>query len=155
MCLISRTNKPKVAKKDIVCYKVLRRVNPFSSVSGFKTFYTSNLLPDVVISGKQDFIAQGKFRCELSKGGVIEHIFCGKYNIDYGQIHTYKSLKDVKNSFDCSIKSLKDDHEFIVFKCIIPQGTKYFKGRFQTLNCMTFGVKSYCSDKIRFIEQIN
>lgn len=155
MCLISRTNKPKVAKKDIVCYKVLRRTNPIWSVSGFETFYTSDPLPDVVISGKQDFIAQGKFRCELSEGGVIEYIFCGTYNIDYGQIHTYKSLKDVKKSFDCSIKSLKDDHECVVFKCIIPQGTKYFKGRFQTLNRMTFGVKSYCSDKIRFVEQIN
>jgi hypothetical protein len=143
-----------VAKKDIVCYKVLRLTNPFWNVSRFETFYTCDPIPEKIISGELDFIAEGNVKYNISECDLIDWIFCGKYEIDKGQIHTCKTLRGVKMSFGLDTDDMMKNGNVAVFKCIIPKGTKFYKGKFKTLNCLTIGVKSYCSDKIRFVEQV-
>lgn len=161
MCLFIKNKnlKPKVARKDIVCYKIV------------KTNSLYRLRDDE--RGKYRFITpfQGAY-VELgmtveAKGGNAQpnpiywwtprRIKDKGYNkfVNKGLIHSFKTLEGAKKSFtfpDYAF-TLTEDRCYIV-KCIIPKGTKYYEGIFEDtmLSCyasekLTYGTRAYRADK--------
>lgn len=137
MCLYTKDPKVKIAKRRIVCYKILSNAHGPKNYAGmsdieFMTPYQHTLIDDDIISGKKDFEAKGSV--DITKN--FDEAFC---HLRGGCIHTYQNRKDAK--YMC-------DSEQSVFKCIIPKGTEYYEGE------SLCGDKNYASKKIRFIKQI-
>ena len=117
MCLISKWRFAEKASHDIVCYKVLyKRGN---------NYYTPFM--DTIADINRILKAKGSSFSFNSKEK-------GK-----GYIHTYASLHDAKRYIGIDCKSP------IIFKCIIPKGTKYHISRDST---------QFCSKKIDFESQV-
>ena len=63
-------------------------------------------------------------------------------------LHSFELLDDCKNNaFIEKIYAYKS----VVVKCIIPKGSKYYKGKFN--NYFTV-YSSYASDKIKYVEEL-
>ena len=120
MCLISKWRFAKKAKKDIVCYKVLDKMGD--------KYYTPYM--DTIVDINRILKAKG-----FSFSFFDDPKEKGK-----GYIHTYASLYYAKEHV--SAMACKNP---VVFKCIIPKGTKYHISK----NCTEF-----CSKKIDFESQI-
>ena len=124
-------NRPLVADKDIVCYKVLTQDLPGGPPDEFLTpFQLEPIRMSVYLNCQIPFIAwdDSKFcsfwRHKLGFSRVVES----------GFIHTYRDRH--------SIPFVR--YEF-VFKCIIPKGTEYFIGTDH----------DYASKRIIFLEKLS
>jgi len=125
MCLqVKEGTLPKIAKKDIVCYKHLIT----TSYGYFTTYMHEKVELGNTYSSKLDPIVYN----EINMG-----------------LHSFSSLKS-------TILDAKDElkpyfsHTYIIVKCVIPKGATYYKGTFQTREC----VNSYVSDQITYTNQI-
>lgn len=147
MCLYSKNKLPKVSKKDVVCYKVLKRVISEWDVSKIeiRTPYENSTIGDNTINGKIEFRATGKKKVSDS----IEH--CGyKYEVGGGYIHTCKTKKDAQRIVE-HLKWFLLSSDILVYKCVIPAGTRYFEGATNPERANTMG---YASEQIRFVKEI-
>jgi hypothetical protein len=118
MCLISKLRFPRKALRDIECFKVL-----YKNGDEYFTPYM-----DTVVNVNEPLKA---------KGWSISII---PYEKARGYIHTYSSLNVARASI-----MVLDDPSVVIFKCIIPKGTKYHISAYYT---------EYCSKQIKFISQI-
>ena len=128
MCLDINHLKPKIADKDIVCYKLVVRTKIKgiykSSFQGFeyiiRQLYTNNL--DIRFINKS-----------------IKHSFHACF---------YKIEKDMFHSYTSSMYSvLSPSPYYALLKCIIPKGAYYFEGLFNHF-------PSYASSQIKILEEI-
>ena len=124
MCTYTTNKILKVAEKDIVCYKTLSY-----SRGDYYTPYTWEKVPNSVLEGKEFFNAKGVARCNVA--------FDKYYAAGSGFIHTCRYKK----------------HAFqirgnVVYKVVIPKGTKYITGRDYA------GHICYASKKIKFIKEV-
>ena len=120
MCLISKWKFPRKASGNIECYKVLYK-------EGNK-YITPYMDAEVDINKPLKAIGWGI-------------TFSNPYEKTAGYIHTYTSLNVAKRLYTGILKDLN----IIIFKCIIPTGTKYH---------ISTGGSEYCSKQIKFINQI-
>lgn len=129
MCLYKNkkyhpSNKPLVAKEDIVCYKQLE-IN--YSVNEYETPCTHSKVPIECLTKKIPFKA-----VILNKAQFIWRHILGFSNIvENGFIHSHMYYPSPNFLYD-------------VFKCIIPKGTKYFVGK----------DGDYASEQIIFLKQL-
>lgn len=144
MCLYVKEENATLttAKKDITCYKILRKSsNQFSGSNQFgevcyKTpfFYCNVKLGErVVAEGYQEF---GRRSFPFKKD--FTHVANG------GFIHTFASMQGIKSFF----KNWKEEYSFglydyVVVKCHIPKGAQYYKGIFEAT-----GLASYASTEL-------
>ena len=126
MCLVIKQLEPKIADKDIICYKLVKRTKTKgaykSSFQGFeyviRQLYTNNI--------------NIKFSHKL----VYHREFFG-YFISKGMFHSYANyLSAITILPNC-----------VTLKCIIPKGAYYFEGYFGNY-------PSYASSQIRILEEI-
>ena len=128
MCLVTIQLEPKIADKDIVCYKLVKRTKIKGVYkSSFQEFeyiirqlYTNNL--DIRFANKS----------------IKRSFYKRFYIIEEGMFHSYASnlypiLSPLPN---CAL-----------LKCIIPKGAYYFEGYFD--DC-----PSYASSQIKILEEI-
>ena len=107
MCLLSLSDNPKVADKDIVCYKFLDRLGPFRYMTPIREVKLWKF-PYL----KKIFVAKGT---EEAERDPLQR----RYVVGEGFIHTFAKMSD-----EYSRRGL---HDVVLFRCIIPKGTKYFK----------------------------
>ena len=127
MCLVINQLEPKIADKDIVCYKLVERTNIKgiykSSFQGFeyviRQLYTNNI------------------KIEFSHKLIKDKVLFG-YSIEAGMFHSYAS-----NSYPI----LSPLPHCALLKCIIPKGAYYFEGYFDDS-------PSYASSQIKILEEI-
>lgn len=137
MCLLVREkSKPKTAKRDITCYKILTRPN-FGD-----TYYS--LYRDYKYDLKG--INKSKIQEEPESVGIIEYRSIYSFSVYIG-LHTFNSLNRAIMYKDIYVDPAKHTS---VFKCIIPKGAKYWTGRLNLYNTY----KSRCSDKLIIKEKI-
>ena len=129
MCLDINHLKPKIADKDIVCYKLVKRTKIKGVYkSSFQKFeyvirqlYTNNL--DIKFANK-----------------IMKHSFykCF-YKIEKDMFHSY-----VSHLYPVILSPLPN---CALLKCIIPKGAYYFEGYFDES-------PSYASSQIKILEEI-
>ena len=133
MCLHLNHLEPKIADKDIVCYKLVEKTKIKGVYkSCFQEFeyvirqsYTNNL--DI------------KFVDRIIKNLCPSYPHYGIYAIEEGMFHSYTNYMPFKLLF-----ILPDES---ILKCIIPKGAYYYEGHF---NYYT----SYASSQIKILEEI-
>ena len=153
MCLRLKSetyNKPKVANKDIVCYKVLSRVtNPFyvddentpeEPINHYYTPWMWTPVPQEVIDGKAPLMPVDKRPSfEIYQSHMLSedkpHYYCAG-----GGIHTFKQLGSAKRYSGTGN---------VIFECIIPKGTEYVEGT----TAMRLKHAAYVSRGIRIIRE--
>ena len=150
MCLYSKNKLPKVSKQDIVCYKVLKKKVSFEwgaseMVVEISTPYENFPISDNTINGKIEFCATG----EKEVSDSIEHSGY-KYEVGGGYIHTCKTKKDAQSLVE-HLRWFIFDPNILVYKCVIPAGTRYFEG---ATNPEKANSRGYASEKIRFVKKI-
>lgn len=131
MCLYTKQVEPKIAEKDIVCYKFYRRYNEIliSPYQGFRA-------PEIGITTNANL---GKsYRPE--NDNLYIHNYYDFKRVDEG-FHSFKTLEEVKHK----VNGYRNNLDLVIFKCIIPRGSSYYEGRFDIY-------KSYCSNSIKLIE---
>lgn len=140
MCLITTSKKPKIARKNIVCYKIL---------FGNETPYMSTKVNKLHLWGILPFRAKHKI--------VVESFDLHRYSVGDGMIHTYQTIeealrmqKQMNSRFACvtlwpSGINPKGTYFYTIYKCIIPIGTRYYQSSLE---------KTYASRKIRFIKKM-
>lgn len=115
MCLYTYDREPSIAKEDIICYKVLVKTKiPFV----YKTPIIGEELIKIPFLRKS-FKAIGYWGIMgfPTSYGVV-------YEVSSGFIHTYADIEEAISRLDYIIECKGNS---IVFKCVIPKGTKYFK----------------------------
>ena len=129
MCLFTNQLKPKIADKDIVCYKLVERTKIKGIYkSSFQRFeyvirqlYTNNI--DISFINK-----------------IKKHFYKCFYIIEEGMFHSYASYL-----YPVILSPLPN---CALLKCIIPKGAYYYEGYFDDL-------PSYASSQIKILEEIN
>lgn len=109
MCLVVNKlrhwrNKPKIAKRDIRCYKVFLSVND-------NTFMSPHQFSGLHWDQIRD--------CYESK--VFDEVHTSKDHCVFSAIHSYKTYK---------LAMSKADKNTIIIACYIPKGTKYWIGKY-------------------------
>ena len=128
MCLVIKQLEPKIADKDIICYKLVKRTKIKgiykSSFQGFeyiiRQLYTNNI--------------KIEFSYKLIKPETIFGYF-----IEEGMFHSYVSYL-----YPVILSPLPNG---ALLKCIIPKGAYYFEGYFDES-------PSYASSQIKILEEI-
>ena len=130
MCLITAQLEPKVADKDIICYKMvtkyrikgvyLSEYQSFEYIIGI--LYTNNI--DIIHS---EALLQTIYRKDTS--------LTGTYSISDFMFHSYQS------PYKYSIRA------DTIVKCVIPKGAYYFEGKHN-------GRWGYASSQIKILEEI-
>lgn len=123
MCLLKQSTRLK-ATKDIVCYKVCKYIN-----GGIYSFY------------------HNRFRWVLNKEYEADRATrtYTSANVYDGYFHTYNSLNTALKSFELINPRAK------IFKCIIPKGTYYYKGRHDP-DINGYLTDGYASKKLKVVE---
>ena len=115
MCLISNFDHPSVADRDLTCYKIYILINKW-----YKSPYRKADMPKIGELTTTSLQKSGSF--------IIEKGF-----------HSFVSLLDAVS--EARLITTVYGYETYIFKCMIPEDTKYYEGRF---NC----TPSYCSESI-------
>ena len=122
MCLYTDSKTPSIAEVDIICYKVYIFYNNQEYISP----YRKAKMPPM------DTLAA----TELDENNPVNKGF-----------HSFISVSDAKN--DALILSIMyGGTRATVFRCIIPKGTKYYKGLYG------MRIPSYCSESIIIKESV-
>lgn len=147
MCLYSKKKLPKVSKQDVVCYKVLKKVYVEDyNLSEIRTPYENFPIGNNTINGKIEFCATGK----KTVSDLSTELYGYKYEVSRGYIHTCKTKKDAQSIVE-QLRWFILDSNILVYKCVIPAGTRYFEG---ATNPEKANTRGYASEQIRFVKEI-
>jgi len=133
MCLaIKKGQAPKIAEEDIVCYKVIRRLH--SWITGMQELKYETPYRDIRIEFPKTYDESHK-TIEVAPGCEIFDDLDGQHfeSVNGNSFHSFARLSDAKwEAADWNW--IKDDKgncaaDFVVIKCIIPKGAKYYEGQ--------------------------
>ena len=132
MCLRLDYLEPKIADKDIVCYKIVEKTK-------IKGIYTSCFQ-------EFEYIIRRLYTNNISikfSNSVIKHFktHYRRYYIEEDMFHSYMTLS---YSLQKSIQLL---YNGVILKCIIPKGAYYYIG-------MCGSNLNYASSQIKILEEI-
>ena len=127
MCLFINHLEPKIANKDIVCYKLVKRTK-------IKGVYESNYL-------KFEYIIRQLYTnyFDIKYADMLIKRRYRQFAIEEGMFHSY-----VSHLYPAILRPLPNH---TLLKCIIPKGAYYFEGYFEDL-------PSYASSQIKILEEI-
>ena len=173
MCLSTRQHDFYTAEKDIVCWKILLKVrNAQENTFGVRkeeyiTPYAYETVDQLILKGKKLFLPRTKHADALAERmdnvrrmpGLYTNN--GRIDIERGVIHTYGEISpevmtelltmwqsDIGGDrFMCNGR--KEVLEVSLWKCVIPKGTEYLKGK-----VVYYDIHSYGSKALRFMEKI-
>lgn len=125
MCLFINHLEPKIADKDIVCYKLVKRTK-------IKGIYRSNYL---------------KFEY------IIRQLYTNYFDIKYANMLIKRRYErsaieeSMFHSYANYLSAITILPNLVTLKCIIPKGAYYFKGYYGNYS-------SYASSQIKILEEI-
>ena len=133
MCLDIKHLKPKIADKDIVCYKLVKRTK-------IKGIYKSNFQRfEYVIRQLYTNNLDIRFADKIIKNLCPSRPHLGIYAVEEDMFHSY-----VDYLYPVILSPLPN---CALLKCIIPKGAYYFEGYFDDS-------PSYASSQIKILEEI-
>lgn len=118
-----RYSEPQIATKDIVVYKIVIDNREKQLAFYPKGLVTPYQYKTINIGSKYRSTFTFDYRGDIEKG-----------------LHSFANLKTAKNS-------IKGSYHRLICKCVIPKGSKYYKGKF------FYGrmVGSYASSRLNYI----
>ena len=128
MCLESKTVFPKIAKEDIICYKVI-------DIKGYSIYNRSYQYDEHKINK-----ANGGFR--LIKD-ILFYFFHKKYyfvGYVFGILHSFAFKRYALNL----LINLGKSDSYTVWECVIPKGSLYFEGYYN----------EYRSRKLKLVRRV-
>ena len=128
MCLIVASSIPKIADKDIVCYKIVRRTK-------IKGIYKSSFQEFEYIIRQ---LYTNNIKIEFSYKFIKDRVLFG-YFIEEGMFHSY-----VSPLYPLEVITIPN---WTMLKCIIPKGAYYYEGHSNYF-------PSYVSSQIKILEEI-
>ena len=128
MCLVTTQLEPKIADKDIVCYKLVKRTK-------IKGIYKSSFQRFEYVIRQ---LYTNNIKIEFSYKFIKDRPLFG-YFIEKGMFHSYAS-----HLYPVILSPLPN---CALLKCIIPKGAYYFEGYFDDS-------PSYASSQIKILEEI-
>ena len=146
MCLVTEQLKPKIASKDITCYKILLLTSDNFYISPYRhfTFFENQVNPKKVFKAKKSWwtINIHGDDLELFNDNGID-----AFTLNSGVFHMYKD-------YDSAVKAIKwlvprEKESYAIFECVIPKGSRYYEG-FTSI----YRLPSIASDKLKFIKQL-
>ena len=133
MCLDTKQLEPKIADKDIVCYKLVERTK-------IKGIYKSNFQRfEYVIRQLYTNNLDIRFADKVIKNLCPSHPHLGIYAVEEGMFHSYEN-----HLYPVILSPLPN---CALLKCIIPKGAYYFEGYFDES-------PSYASSQIKILEEL-
>ena len=132
MCLYLNHLEPKIADKDIVCYKLVEK----TKIKGVYKSYFQEF--EYVIRQSYTNNLDIKFVDRIIKNLCPSYPHYGIYAIEEGMFHSYTSSM---------YPILSPSPYYTLLKCIIPKGAYYFEGLFNHF-------PSYASSQIKILEEI-
>ena len=131
MCLYVTHLIPKIADKDIICYKCVRKAK-------IKGVYESSI-------GRFEYVIRQSYTNYTDikyTPAIIKHIQLANYlflnYIERGMFHSYVDYLPTMSVISSN---------YIALKCIIPKGAYYFEGHSNNIPC-------YASSQIKILEEI-
>lgn len=139
MCLWVKSIDTEIAKRDIVCYKVLVKVtNNLTDETDIITPFQGKKVPKACLNGNELFYSE-------TTDPYLKFDWEAKYFVaGDGFIHTYKRRRTAKK-----LARLNPNSETVIYRCIIPAGTEYYAGIDEGMKR-----KAYASKAIKFVKQI-
>ena len=146
MCLVTEQLKPKIASKDITCYKILLLTSDNFYISPYRhfTFFENQVNPKKVFKAKKSWwtINIHGDDLELFNDNGID-----AFTLNSGFFHMYKD-------YDSAVKAIKNSvtgerESYVIFECVIPKGSRYYEG-FTSI----YRLPSIASDKLKIVKQI-
>ena len=146
MCLVTEQLKPKIASKDITCYKILLLTSDNFYISPYRhfTFFENQVNPKKVFKAKKSWwtINIHGDDLELFNDNGID-----AFTLNSGFFHMYKD-------YDSAVKAIKNSvtgerESSVIFECVIPKGSRYYEGF-----TSTYLLPSIASDKLKIVKQI-
>lgn len=131
MCLTTKQSNWLIAEQDIECYKMLEKWYDTWGNPYYRTPYREWLVRGDIINGKEDFVANGVPHFSPMYIGSGHYY----YQIEEGAIHAYQELSKARSEAGLWC---------MVFKCVIPKGTKYAVGLYGDI----------CAEKMKFVQKI-
>ena len=146
MCLITEQLKPKIASKDITCYKILLLTSGNFYISPYRhfTFFENQVNPKKVFKAKKSWWTiniHGDDLEPFNDNGI------DAFTLNSGVFHMYKD-------YDSAVKAIKwlvprEKESYAIFECVIPKGSRYYEG-FTSI----YRLPSIASDKLKIVKQI-
>ena len=146
MCLITEQLKPKIASKDITCYKILLLTSDNFYISPYRhfTFFENQVNPKKVFKAKKSWwtINIHGDDLELFNDNGID-----AFTLNSGVFHMY-------TDYDSAVKAIKwlvprEKESYAIFECVIPKGSRYYEG-FTSI----YLLPSIASDRLKIVKQI-
>ena len=131
MCLYSKSKTYKIAEKDITCYKVML----IETSSWVLNSPYRNMCYFLDVKYQEDYFNTDK----ASVDGETWILFRG--------FHSYINLSDAL-SYARNFNSCVTAQNFVVVKCIIPKGARYYEGSSYEVFSDD---KEYCADQIKAV----
>ena len=133
MCLFINHLEPKIADKDIICYKLVKRTK-------IKGIYKSNFQRfEYVIRQLYTNNLDIRFADKIIKNLCPSYPHLDIYAVEEGMFHSYEN-----HLYPVILSPLPN---CALLKCIIPKGAYYFEGYFDES-------PSYASSQIKILEEI-
>ena len=133
MCLVTTQLESKIADKDIVCYKLVKRTK-------IKGIYKSNFQRfEYVIRQLYTNNLDIRFADKVIKNLCSSYPHLDIYAVEEGMFHSYEN-----HLYPVILSPLPN---CALLKCIIPKGAYYFEGYFDES-------PSYASSQIKILEEI-
>ena len=127
MCLETKQVKAEIAKKNIVCYKILSKhvgekgVEYYSPI--YYHFWFANKPNKDIHFASSPYWVKGEDKKETFNRDTKETC----YEVCSGYFHTYKNKEDAMRTVSTSW----GEYKYVVVRCIIPKGTRYYEGDFR------------------------
>lgn len=142
MCLVSKKGTPIKCRVNLKCYKVFRvEYGLEREQDRFYGAFTKKELPKYGVITDYVYSAEGNKK-------LYTDSYWGGYVIDDGYIHTFRNLEDAKRGF--TYHYFNSPGAYVIYECIIPKGTEYFRGRTGYLHAF----EGFASKKIKIGKQI-
>ncbi len=135
MCLRIKNSVPKVAEKDIICYKMLEecRLEGYPYMSPFQ----GNPIKSEIVYGLWPYVGIGDRSIKDINGYP---------SISEGYIHTYQGKIVAEEMVEYFQNRFENDVH--LFECRIPAGTEYYDGLDSNL------LLGYASERIVFVKKL-
>lgn len=155
MCLqlVKGKARVKTAKEDIICWKVLNYyASPNNDVYISPYQKIEYKIGERVVIDKPWDRMQFQSYC-FGNSGDATYFYQISHIINGGGVYTFKD-KDEAMDF---MKWMQEEHKetVVAIKCIIPKGTKYYKGLFQVLGYKSEKpIESYASKELFVMDEV-